>query len=307
MSNQESDKVQSHLGRNVIITGGNSGLGFESAVRFSAMGARVILACRNENKANKACATIREMVPNSNVEFMHLDLSSLSSIERFCVDFKRRFSRLDILMNNAGVMAIPKRMTEDGFEMQFGTNHLGHFALTGRLLECLLETESSRIVTITSLAANSSKIKFGNLDSRKNYNRWIAYGQSKLANMLFGLELQRRLEAVTGSTISVLAHPGFSSTNLQKGIVEGGGKLGGVTEKIIRSVCQTQEQGVLPQLYAATNTDVRGGQYFGPSGFMGMRGGASEQKVPRSGRSIKDARKLWDASLDLTGVSYGRF
>lgn len=207
-------------------------------------------------------------------------------------------------MNNAGLMAIPQKQTADGFEMQLGTNHLGHFALTGGLIEMLINTPSSRIISITSLAANTGRINFKDLMSEKSYSRWLAYGQSKLANMLFGLELQRKLSATGANTISVLAHPGFSSTNLQAGPAEDGGIVGRLTENILRPMCQSQSQGALPQLYAATQNDVRGGYYYGPSGVMEMRGKPKRVQLPRAGKNKQAAEQLWLESVVLTGVDY---
>lgn len=288
----------------IIVTGGNSGLGFESVKALSAAGATVVMACRNKQRAQSALKEIQSQVPDTTIDLMTLDLASLASIKSFANEFKNKYNRLDVLMNNAGLMAIPQKQTADGFEMQLGTNHLGHFALTGELIETLMQTPASRIVSVTSLAANTGRINFKDLMSKKRYSRWLAYGQSKLANMLFGLELQRRLAAINADTISVLAHPGFSSTNLQAGPAEGGGIAGRLTERMLRPMCQSQSQGALPQLYAATQSDVKGGNYYGPCGAMEMRGEPKRVKLPKAGKNRQDAEQLWTESVSLTGVGF---
>ncbi len=235
---------------------------------------------------------------------MSLDLASLASVRSFAEEFKKKYERLDVLMNNAGVMAIPERRTADGFEMQFGTNHLGHFALTGRLLDVLLATAGSRVVSVTSLAADTGRINFDDLMSRKSYSRWTVYGQSKLANMLFGIELQRRLKVAGRETMSMLAHPGVSATNLQKGLADEGGIFGAIAAAVLPLVCQSQAMGALPQLYAATAPELSGGEYIAPRGFYEMYGLPKLAKFPRPGRDAKAAWRLWDASVELTGVDF---
>jgi hypothetical protein len=207
-------------------------------------------------------------------------------------------------MNNAGVMAIPQSQTSDGFEQQFGSNHLGHFALTGRLLPMLLATPRSRVVSVTSMAANGGQIRFEDLMGTRKYGRWTAYGQSKLANMLFSRELQRRLTEAASDTISVLAHPGFSSTNLSKGPLQGASPVMPLVEKAMQLICQSQADGALPQLYAATAADVRGDDYFGPSGILQFHGAPRRVSYPKSGRNLEAAERLWDTSAELTGVDF---
>ena len=256
-----SDKV-------VVVTGGNSGLGFECVKIFSAHGAQVVMASRNAGKAAAAIEEISAIQPDARITHMLLDLADLGVVREFCDKFLNRFEQLDVLMNNAGVMAIPQSQTADGFEQQFGSNHLGHFALTGRLLPMLLATPRSRVVSVTSMAANGGQIRFEDLMGTRRYGRWTAYGQSKLANMLFGRELQRRLAESGSHTISVLAHPGFSTTNLSKGPLQGASPVMALVEKTVQLICQPPADGALPQLYAATEAGVRGDDYFGPSGIL---------------------------------------
>lgn len=248
--------------------------------------------------------TIREQTPQAKLSLMTLDLADLASIKRFADTFLTRFSRLDVLMNNAGLMAIPQRTTADGFEMQIGTNHLGHFALTAQLIARLMDTPNSRVVTVTSLAANTGRIRINDLMSQQRYGRGSAYGQSKLSNMLFGIELQRRLTRAGSKTISLLAHPGFSATNLQQGPADNGGVSGKLLSLMLKPLCQSQDRGALPQLHAAMQPHVQGGSYFGPSGPMEMRGHATEVRLPRVAKNASLAEKLWDQSVALTGESF---
>lgn len=291
-------------GKVVIITGANSGLGFESSKALAAAGATVVMACRNADRAEAAASQIRAVQPEAKLELLPLDLASLASVRSFAEEFLARHERLDILMNNAGVMAIPRRETADGFEMQFGSNHLGHFALTGLLLERLQATPGSRIVPLTSLAANSGRIRFKDLMWKRGYQRWLVYNQSKLANMLFGRELQRRLAAAGSDTICVLAHPGFTATNLQEGPKQGGGLVGKLTAKLLSASAQPQEIGAHPQLRAATDPQAAGGDYYGPARQMQMKGEAVQVELPKSGRDDTAAHRLWGVSEELTGVRY---
>ncbi len=292
-----SDKV-------VVVTGGNSGLGFECVKVFSAHGAQVVMASRNADKADAAIEEISAIQPDARITPMLLDLADLGVVREFCDKFVNRFEKLDVLMNNAGVMAIPQSQTSDGFERQFGSNHLGHFALTGRLLPMLLATPRSRVVSVTSMAANGSQIRFEDLMGTRRYGRWTAYRQSKLANMLFGRELQRRLSESGSDTISVVAHPGFSNSNLSKGPLQGASPVMALVEKTVKLICQPQADGALPQLYAATEADVRGDDYFGPSRVFQMRGAPRRVSYPKSGRDLDAAETLWKTSAELTGVHF---
>lgn len=291
-------------GKVAVVTGGNSGLGFESVKALAAAGATVVMACRNADKAAAATAEIVGEQPDAEIVNRSIDLASQESVHAFAADFLETFDRLDILMNNAGVMAIPRKETKEGFEMQFGANHLGHFALTGLLIKTLLQTADSRVVTLTSLAAAAGKINFKDLNASARYSRWGAYGQSKLSNMLFGRELQRRLDEAGSNTLSMLAHPGFSATNLQRGPMEGGGIIGAIAGRAMPLMCQPQAAGALPQLRAATDPRARGGEYFGPSGAGQIKGAAVQVKYPPSGRNMTNARRLWELSSEMTDVHY---
>ena len=293
-------------GKVAVITGANSGLGFEAAKVLAAKGAHVVLAVRDVEKGKQAAGEIKRTVATASLEVLPLDLASLASVRRFAEAFPATHGRLDMLINNAGVMAIPRRVTADGFEMQFGTNHLGHFALTGLLLPLILKTPSSRIITVSSGAHMFGTIDFDDLQSERAYSKWGAYGQSKLANLLFAYELQRRLVAAGSGAISVAAHPGYASTNLQSvGPQMEGSKFGARTMSAAnRVLAQSAAMGALPEVYAATSPAVRGGDYIGPDGFMGQKG--FPQKVGSNSRSYdqKDAARLWAVSEGLTGVSY---
>ena len=293
-------------GKTALITGANSGLGFEAAKVLAGKGAAVTLAVRDTAKGEKAAADVRAAAPYADLEVMALDLASLTSVRSFAETFAASHGRLDMLINNAGVMAIPRRTTADGFEMQFGTNHLGHFALTGLLLPLLLTTPAARIVTVSSGAHILGKINFDDLQGERSYSKWGAYGQSKLANLLFAYELQRKLQAAGGGAVSVVAHPGYASTNLQSvGPEMAGSRIGKRTMSAANRVLgQSAAMGALPQVYAATSLAVRGGDYIGPEGFMGQRG--FPKKVKSNARSYDQAVavRLWMASEELTGVSY---
>ena len=305
MSGWSVAQIEDLQGKVVIVTGGNSGLGYESVKELAAKGAEVIMASRNASKAEAAIKDILAAYPNANIKPMALDLADLSSVRAFSEAFHEDYDRLDILMNNAGIMAIPQGKTADGFEMQFGTNHLGHFALTGLLLDLLIATPGSRVVTMTSLAADMGRVDFRDLQwENKRYSRWLAYGQSKLSNMLFGRELQKRLEKAGVDTISVLAHPGFSSTNLQDGPTVDGGLIGDITKKVTLFLSQSQSDGALPQLRAATANDVSGGEYYGPSGLGQRKGRPVKVRFPLNGKSDTAAARLWEESVQLTGVDY---
>jgi NAD(P)-dependent dehydrogenase (short-subunit alcohol dehydrogenase family) len=292
-------------GRTAIVTGANSGLGLETARTLARHGAEVILACRNPERAAAAQqAVAREAT--APVRTLPLDLASLSSVrafaERVCADH----DRLHLLVNNAGVMAIPLRRTAEGFEMQLGTNHLGHFALTGLLLDRLLATPGARVVNVSSSMHRIGRIDFGDLQSERRYGPWRAYGQSKLANLLFTLELQRRLERKGAALIAVASHPGYAATQLQ----ETGPRMRGATVMTMlvsignRLLAQSAAMGALPSLYAATAPDVRGGEYFGPDGMGEMRGHPRRVHASTRARDRETAARLWDVSAQLTGVGY---
>jgi NAD(P)-dependent dehydrogenase (short-subunit alcohol dehydrogenase family) len=287
-------------GRIAIVTGANSGIGLEAARELARAGAHVVMACRNTAKGDSAAETIRAEVPDAQLAVEALDLASLDSIREFADRYPHE--TLDLLINNAGVMVPPYTKTADGFELQFGTNHLGHFALTGRLLDQLLATPGARVVTVSSTAHKFGRVKFDDLQSERSYVRWRAYGQSKIANLLFTFELDRRLSESGADVLAVAAHPGYSATNLQFAAtpsrVE---RLGSVV--LNRVVAQSADRGALPTLYAAT-ADIPGGSFVGPDGFAEMRGEPKVVTPVRAARDPETAKRLWDVSEQLTGVQF---
>ena len=290
------EQMPGQTGRVAVVTGANTGIGFETAAALAAGNATVVLACRNQAKAKDGMERIRARTPMAELEFIELDLASLASVERFAVSFRAAHDRLDLLINNAGVMIPPLGHTEDGFELQFGCNHLGHFALTGRLMEVLEATSGSRVVNVASLAHRYGVMDFDNLNAEKSYDKMPAYGQSKLANLLFTFELQRRLEEA-GSTVEVTAaHPGWTGTDLQR--------HSSVIAFLNHFFAQTPAMGALPTLRAATDPQARGGDYYGPKGFFEMRGTPKKVETRPAARNELDARRLWQVSEALTGVTF---
>jgi NAD(P)-dependent dehydrogenase (short-subunit alcohol dehydrogenase family) len=294
--------IPDQTGRLAVVTGANSGLGLITAQELARAGATVVIACRNLSKGEQAADQIRRSVPAAQLALEELDLADLSSVGAFSDRLHSDHSVLDLLVNNAGVMAPPRRLTRDGFESQLGTNHLGHFALTGRLLDLLLAAPDPRVVTLSSGAHRIGRINFGDLQSERRYINWLAYGQSKLANLMFCFELQRRAVAADTALRSVSAHPGYAATNLQfagpsrfyeKAIMA-------VSNKVI---AQSAEMGALPSLYAAT-ADVPGGSFVGPDGLAEQRG--YPHVVTAAGKAYDEEswQKLWLISEQLTGVSY---
>ncbi len=290
--------------RVVIVTGANSGIGYEAALALAGKHAQVILTARSLDKGEAAVRNIREKYPQAEITLMELDLADLKSVRNFVQAFLAKYKRLDILINNAGVMAIPKRKTVDGFEMQFGTNHLGHFALTGLLLPILKATPNGRIVTVSSGVHTSGDIHFDDLQWEKTYDRWGAYAQSKLSNLLFAYELQRRLSTTGSSLISVGCHPGYAATNLQAAGPQMDGSAFRLWMMKFANVifAQGQDMGALTTLYAAVAVDVNGCDYIGPR--SGMRG--YPVKVMSNNKSYDEAlaKRLWKISEELTGVVY---
>ncbi len=285
-------------GRCVLVTGANSGIGYETARILAAHGARVLMACRNEQKAEAAILRIRNLHHDAEISFVPLDLSSLASVRVAAAEVMAAEPRLDVLVNNAGVMALPRRETADGFEMQFGVNHLGHFALTGHLLPLLLATPSSRVVSVSSMGHRMGKVDFDNLQGERTYGRWRQYGLSKVANLLFAFELQRRLSMARSATISVACHPGGSVTELSRDA----GPLMKLVDPLARRVMQSAAMGALPTVRAAVDPDVHGGQYFGPE--KGMSGFPVETRSNSYSHDTIVARRLWAVSEHLTGVHY---
>ena len=302
----EADVPTQH-GKVALITGANSGLGREATRVLADAQATVVMACRNESKAQAALESIQSQNPQAQVAVMALDLSSLASIKEFAQAFTARFDRLDVLMNNAGVMALPQCETEDGFEMQFGVNHLGHFALTGHLWPLLLSTEGSRIVNVSSNAHKFGRMNWADVHNRKRYNAWAVYGQSKLANLLFTLGLNKRLQHAGTGAIAVAAHPGYAATHLFHSSAE---MAGSKTKRWLadmgnRLMAQPADMGALPQLYAATAPDVQSGDYYGPGGFMQGRGYPKKVACRPAAQDEGAAEKLWGLSEEQTGVCYG--
>jgi NAD(P)-dependent dehydrogenase (short-subunit alcohol dehydrogenase family) len=287
-------------GRIAVVTGANSGIGLVAARELAGHGARVIMACRDTAKGAGAAERIRATLPDAELEVVALDLASLASVRAFAEGYGG--DRLDLLINNAGVMAAPYRKTVDGFELQLGTNHLGHFALTGLLLERLLATPQARVVTVSSTAHRSGRIKFDDLQGERSYGRWRAYGQSKLANLLFAFELDRRLRAAGKELRSVAAHPGYAATNLQFAATPS--RVERVASAVLNRVyAQSADLGALPTLYAAT-ADIAGGSYVGPDGFLEGRGHPKLVGATRAAKDPEAARRLWTISEEVTGVQF---
>ncbi|BBX75694.1 SDR family NAD(P)-dependent oxidoreductase [Mycobacterium shinjukuense] len=292
--------IPDQTGRTAVITGANTGLGFETATALATHGARVVLAVRNLDKGKQAAARISEVAPGAGVELQELDLTSLASVRAAASQLRSAYERIDLLINNAGVMYTPKSTTADGFEMQFGTNHLGHFALTGLLLDRLLPVPGSRVVTVSSVGHRiRAAIHFDDLQWERRYSRVAAYGQSKLANLLFTYELQRRL-APGGTTIAVAAHPGVSNTELIRNMPR---PLVAVSA-LLAPLMQDADLGALPILRAATDPAVTGGQYYGPDGFGELRGYPKVVASSAQSHDLDLQRRLWAVSEELTGVSY---
>jgi len=307
MSRWTSDAVPALDERIAIVTGANSGLGLETARALARRGARVVLACRNPEKAHAAEREVAAAAPTSGaVSTLPLDLADLASVTAFADAFRKEHGALHLLVNNAGVMAIPLRRTAQGFEMQLGTNHLGHFALTGLLLDLLLAAPDARVVTVSSSAHRIGRIDFDDLQSERSYGPWRAYGQSKLANLLFSFELQRRLARRGARAIAAAAHPGYAATQLQE--VGPRARNAALMTRAValgnRLIAQSAAMGALPSLYAATAPDVRGGDFFGPDSWFEMRGHPRRVGTTARARDEQVAARLWSVSEELTGVSY---
>ena len=301
MSKWTTADIPDQSGRTAVITGANTGLGYETAAGLAAKGAQVVLAVRNLDKGKDAADRITAASPGASVALQELDLTSLESIRAAADQLKSNFDAIDLLINNAGVMMTPKSTTKDGFELQFGTNHLGHFALTGLLLDRVLATNGSRVVTVSSVGHRFARsgIRFDDLQWDRDYSRVGAYGQAKLANLLFTYELQRRLKG--SDTIAVAAHPGGSNTELARN-----------SPVLLRAVftvagpllTQSAAMGALPTLRAATDPGVLGGQYFGPGGFAEQRGYPKVVASNNQSHDVDAQRRLWAVSEELTGVTY---
>jgi NAD(P)-dependent dehydrogenase (short-subunit alcohol dehydrogenase family) len=294
-------------GRTAVVTGGNSGIGFHTALELARHGAAVTLTARDPGRGAAALARLTGEVPGAEATLAALDLADLSSVRAFVAGYGP--DGLDLLVNNGGVMAVPLRHTPDGFESQFGTNHLGHFALTGLLLPRLLARPGARVVTVTSTMHRMGRMSFEDLDARRGYRKWPAYARSKLANLLFTFELQRRADAAGADLRAVAAHPGYAVTNLQTAgpRLTGNKLMERGSEMVSRLVGQPAGQGALPTLRAATDPAVRGGEVFGPEGFLEVGGAPRQVAVSRRARDRADAERLWAVSEEKTGVRYPDF
>lgn len=303
--------IPDQTGRCIVITGANSGLGLETTRALAGKGATVVMACRNLDKAAAAKASVLQSHPSAKLDVRPLDLADLSSVRTSAAALLADCPHIHLLINNAGVMAIPRRETADGFEMQLGTNHFGHYALTGLLLERLRDTAATgadvRVVTVSSTAHKMGRMHFDDLQLRHGYGDWKAYGQSKLANLLFAFELDRRLRGKQESIASLAAHPGYADTDLQSvgPRVTGNRFMAGIMRLGNSMLAQSAEQGALPTLRAATDPTAASGQYYGPRGLMESRGAPEVVQANDAANSRGDAERLWQISEDLTDVSYG--
>jgi NAD(P)-dependent dehydrogenase (short-subunit alcohol dehydrogenase family) len=297
-----ADQIPRQLGRSFLVTGATSGLGFETARQLASHGARVILTARSATKGRDALERMRELVPGALVQVRELDLADLDSVRSFAKELLRDEVVLDVLINNAGIMFPPRRLTRQGFELQLATNHLGHFALSALLFPILRDGRDPRIVTVSSLEHRGGSIHFDDLSGERSYSPRAFYRQSKFANVLFALELDRRLRAAAIPMRSVLAHPGYAATNLQTS-----GPTGPVRPLLAlgnRLVAQSAERGALCQLFAAVEPAAESGRFYGPDGFAGLRGYPVEVQPVPSARDPETARRLWELSEELTGVRW---
>ncbi|HVX20790.1 MAG TPA: oxidoreductase [Acidimicrobiales bacterium] len=303
------DDIGDLTGKVAVVTGANSGIGYETALELAAHGAHVVLACRDAGRGMRAADMIVGHAPWASVEVLPLDLASQASVREAAGRFTADHDRLDILVNNAGVMATPWALTDDGFERQFATNHLGPFAFTGLVLDAMLTAAGSRVVTVSSVLHHLGRLDLSSAEGLQGlaggYNRWVAYGNTKLANLLFTYDLDRRLRAAGVPTVAVAAHPGWARTNLAaNGPVMGGSGLRARAGGLARHLGQSAAAGALPTLYAATAGGVHGGQYFGPSGLAQQYGAPEQVGSSRRSRRADDAARLWALSEELTGVRY---
>jgi NAD(P)-dependent dehydrogenase (short-subunit alcohol dehydrogenase family) len=297
------DKSPNLDGKVVIITGANSGIGFEATRALLKQGAEVVLASRDPKKAQDALVALQQELPQAKSDFIPLDLANLDSVRVFVDQFKSKYDRLDVLLNNAGIMMVPYGQTDDGFEKQLGINHLGHFALTGLLIDLLLDTPNSRIVNISSNAHYGGKMDFSDLFYESGgYTPTGAYGRSKLANLLFTYELQRRLEARGSDTLALAAHPGISATRLADHFVNR--NFTWLVQGMMKLFFQDAAMGALPGLRAALDPEARGGEYYGPDGKGERSGYPVVVSSTEAAQNQQDAAKLWEVSEELTGIKY---
>lgn len=292
--------------RTAIVTGANGGIGFHTALQLAKDGAQVVLGCRDSTRGNEAVKRIVAQAPNAHVMLMLLDLSSLSSVRSFASQFKENYPNLDLLINNAAVMALPERkLSADGYELQFATNHLGHFLLTSELMSHLLQGSSPRVVTVSSIAHRYGKLILHDLQAEKNYEGWAAYGASKLANLLFSFEMARRLSASRIPLLSLAAHPGVAKTNILSSGPQMGRKVFRtyISEFFTNLLAQTDAQGALPILAACNDPTAENGDYYGPDGIMEIAGAPRKVEARPHARDAELAKKLWAVSESLTGTT----
>ena len=302
--NWTTTRIPDLAGKVIIVTGANSGIGLESVREFARKGAEVILACRSLDKAEVALADIKNEIPSAKAEIMRLDLASLESVQQFAEAFKARHQRLDVLLNNAGIMAVPYGKTTDGFERQFGTNHLGHFALTGLLLDVIMATPRARVVNVSSNGHRFGQMDFDNLmyENGQGYSSMRAYGRTKLSNLLFTYELQRRFESIDADAIAVAAHPGGSNTNLATHM-EDRWYFRPIVP-LLERMMQSAAMGALPSIRAAVDPFAKGGDYYGPDGFMEQRGYPVLVQSNSASHDLADAQRLWEVSEQLTNIHF---
>lgn len=302
----DAGDISPQEGRYILITGANSGLGFYTSKILAEKGARVMMACRNMEKGEKARQEILKGNPSYEPELWSLDLSSLDSVRNFSTAFLEKHNKLDVLINNAGLMALPLERTREDFEMQLGVNHLAHFALTAQLWPALQQGTESRIIQVSSLAHRFGKMDFSDLNWEESYSKWGAYGRSKLANLLFIRELASRLEKSNPDIIAAAVHPGYANTELQaKGSRMNGQKLGAQGYTLANWLfAQSGERGALPSLYAATASGVGQGDYYGPDGLLKLKGFPEKEKPSSRALNAEDAARLWDVSEEMTGSRF---
>ncbi|GGZ52693.1 oxidoreductase [Streptomyces bluensis] len=305
MAGWSATDIPGQTGRTAVVTGANSGIGYVTARELARRGARVVLACRSEARGTAAVERLVGEVPGTEVEFVRLDLGDLASVRQFAATYEQAHRQLDLLINNAGVMALPRGRTVDGFETQFGVNHLGHFALTGLLLPRLLGTAGARVVTVSSGMHAVSNIDITDLNSERRYGRWTAYARSKTANLLFTHELARRLATIGSDVVAAAAHPGYAATNLQTAGAKAEGRRAAESFMRVgnRVFAQSADAGALPTLYAATAPDVRPDSFTGPA-LLGWRGSPATSWRARWALDDRAAERLWEESERLTGVVY---
>ncbi|MEU8193786.1 oxidoreductase [Microbispora amethystogenes] len=305
MTEWNASHIPDQHGRVAVVTGANSGLGLVTATELARHGAHVVMAVRDTAAGERAAEAIRGSVPQAEVEVRELDLASLASVRAFAKSMTGDFPAIDLLVNNAGLVLLgPARTTADGFELQLGTNMLGHFALTGLLLDSLGRADAARVVNLSSITHKNARLDFDDLMSRRDFKASRAYGRSKLATTAFGIELDRRLRAAGSPVVSVVAHPGVSRSNLTPRAWEHRGRIGQIFARGGLLVTQPAERGALPQLFAATAPGVRGGQFFGPSGLFETRGRVVEIRPSAHAADPTVGRRLWTAAEALTGVTY---